>query len=375
MRRLAYIVAGEPSGDKIAASLMRSQNQSYHFHGIGGPLMAAEGLICDHDYTRLQIVGLFDAIRHYRDLKSLLSSLVDEVCQLRPQVIYTIDAKGFSLRFAREVKKRMAKEGWSAKLVHVVAPTIWAYGKKRAQAFEAVFDAMLCLFPMEKDAFKTSDIQINYIGHPAAYEAPIKRRIETQGPLKCLILPGSRKSEITSLLPAFLSAAQKLNHNRPLQVTIVSIAAQKNLIEALVARSDLSVTLVTGQRALKEAFATHDVMLAASGTVTLEAALSAIPGVVAYRLHPLVAVLMKWRFYLSDPVLPNIILQDEVYPFIFQRDVNASFMTHALQTLVSDPKRHDRLARQAAELRAQLTNGAPCFDKAIGQALSEILGH
>lgn len=375
MARLAYILAGEPSGDKIAASLMRSQKASYEFHGIGGPLMAAEGLKTHHDYSQLQIVGLGDAIRHYGALKKLLNHLVDEVSRLRPEVIYTIDAKGFSLRFARAVKQRMTQEGWHAQLVHLVAPTIWAYGKGRAKAFEEAFDAMLCLFPMEKGCFDEKALKTAYIGHPAAYHAQRDRQAPHNTPQKCLILPGSRKSEITALLPIFLGAAKNLQSRLDVHFTIVTIEAQRALISDIIRQSGVSVSLLTGQEALDEGFATHHIMLGASGTVTLEAALAGIAGIVAYRLNPLVALLMKRRFYQSDPVLPNIILQEEVYPFAFQREVNAAHLADLLHEMIRDNDREGRLARQSLELRARLTNGASDFEGAIKAALEEILVH
>ena len=375
MARLAYILAGEPSGDKIAASLMRSQKAAYEFHGIGGPLMAHEGLKSHHDYSQLQIVGLGDAIRHYSALKKLLNHLVDEVSRLRPEVIYTVDAKGFSLRFARAVKKRMRQEGWHAQLIHLVAPTIWAYGKGRAKAFEEAFDAMLCLFPMEKGCFDETALKTAYIGHPAAYHAQKDREVPHGTPQKCLILPGSRKSEITSLLPIFLEAAKDLQSRLDVRFTLVTIEAQRALISDMIRQSGVSVSLLTGQEALDEGFATHHIMLGASGTVTLEAALAGIPGIVAYRLNPLVAFLMKRRFYQSDPVLPNIILQEEVYPFAFQREVNAAHLADLLHEMIRDNDREGRLARQSLELRARLTNGASDFEGAIKAALDEILVH
>ena len=373
MARLAYILAGEPSGDKIAASLMRSQKAAYEFHGIGGPLMANEGLKSHHDYSQLQIVGLGDAIRHYGALKKLLNNLVDDVSRLRPKVIYTIDAKGFSLRFARAVKQRMTQEGWYAQLVHIVAPTIWAYGKGRAKAFEEAFDAMLCLFPMEKGCFDEKALKTAYIGHPAAYHAQTDRQAPQGKPQKCLILPGSRKSEILSLLPIFLEAAKDLQSRLDVHFTLVTIEPQRALISDMISQSGVSVRLLTGQDALDEGFATHNIMLAASGTVTLEAALAGIAGIVAYRLNPLVAFLMKQRFYQSDPVLPNIILQDKVYPFVFQNEVNAAHLAELLHEMIKDNDSEGRLARQSSELRVRLTNGASDFEGAVAAALDEVL--
>lgn len=372
MKAKAYILAGEPSGDRLAASLMRSQKGQYHFQGIGGPLMHEAGLQSNHDYEALQVIGLFEAVRQYRSLKRLLNALVDEVCALRPDVIFTIDAKAFSLRFARALKERMALEGWQAPLIHMVAPTIWAYGAGRKTAFEQAFDGMLCLFPMEIGAFDADKIATKFIGHPAAYQQALPRPKNRSKPLKLLLLPGSRTREIETLLPAFLEAVDMMRQSQEVSLTIATIEAQRPLIRHILG-SDNATPLVSGESALKDSFATHDMMMAASGTVTLEAALAAIPGLVAYQLHPLIAFVMKQRFHHADPVLPNIILGAVAYPFFFQGQARAKPLAAGLQRLSDDKGLDTVMAAQSAQLRACLKADAASFEEAIAEALDEML--
>lgn len=372
MTQLAYILAGEPSGDKIAAALMRACKGTTEFHGIGGPLMKAEGLGGDRDYTALQIMGLAEALHNYRALKQLMQQLVDEACALRPDVIYTIDAKAFSLRFAKALRARMKQEGWQAKLVHVVAPTIWAYGAGRRHAFENSFDALLCLFPMEMGLFDKDKLTTKFIGHPAAYQMAHPDREMPRENKRLLLLPGSRASEITSLLPIFLRTISKIQGDRALCVSLVTIERQRALVEKLVAASGVDIAVITGQDALNQAFQTHDLMLAASGTVTLEAALAGMPGLVAYKLNPLVAGLMRMRFKQKDPVLPNIILQKEIYPFFFQSQVNEQTLSEQIATMLDDGDLLAKMTANARELKECLTNSAPSFEDAIASALNKI---
>ena len=106
----AYILAGEPSGDVLASALMRALATDYQgWHGIGGPLMKDAGLVSKHDFQKLHILGLLEAIRHYASLKKLLHQMIDEVCQLRPDIIFTVDTKAFSLRFAKELQKNLIR--------------------------------------------------------------------------------------------------------------------------------------------------------------------------------------------------------------------------------------------------------------------------
>ena len=372
MAQTAYILAGEPSGDKLAASIMRSQISRYQFHGIGGPEMSALGLVSHHSYDALQIIGLVDALKSYHTLKKLLNQLVDEVCALRPQVIFTVDAKAFSLRFARAVKARMAQEGWQAPFIHMVAPTIWAYGAGRAKAFVEAFDAMLCLFPMESDAFDKSRIKTEFVGHPAAYEPAIERRTDPKTPVKLLLLPGSRRSEVTSLLPDFLTASAYLGTHRDVEITVISIDKMLPVIEMITKNSFVPVTIKTGQKALQDAFASHDMMLAASGTVTLEAALAAMPGLVAYRLNPLVAQIMTWRFLQKDPVLPNIIRGQTVYPFHFQKQSYGLPLGQGLAKLLQDEARDKTAAHHADALFSCLKGRGRTFDEAVSIALEAL---
>ena len=372
MRGAAYILAGEPSGDRLASYLMRSQQKNYQFYGIGGPLMHEAGLQSHRDYEALQVIGLFDALKNYMSLRQLLKALVDEVCALRPDVIFTIDAKAFSLRFARAVKQRMAREGWHAPLIHMVAPTIWAYGAGRKAAFEEAFDGMLCLFPMEVGAFDADKIVTKFIGHPAAYQSAIGRPKKRSKPLKLLLLPGSRTREIETLLPEFLEAVAMMRQNQEILLTIATIDAQTPLITHMLGTEN-SASLVVGDKALKDSFASHDIMMAASGTVTLEAALASIPGIVAYQLNPLIAFVMRRRFQHADPVLPNIILGEIAYPFFFQDQARAKPLALALQRLCDDKGADKTLSAQSTQLRKDLQTGVASFEEAIARALDEML--
>ena len=370
MTKAAYILAGEPSGDQLAACLMRAQKPLIaRWHGIGGPLMIDEGLEASQSYEALQIIGLGAALKSYARLKKLMSQLLDEASTLRPDVIFTIDAKAFSLRFAKALRKRMQDEGWSAPIIQMVAPTIWAYGAGRRHAFEDAFDAMLCLFPMERSLFDEEKLKLGFIGHPAAYEEVRARRQSG----KLLLLPGSRNSEIETLLPVFLDAAKGLLHTHGLSVTIASVPHKVQTVRDITDYKGVKAEIISGTNALKEAMADHDVMIAASGTVTLEAALSALPGIAAYRLNPLLGQFMRARFYHPDPVLPNIILQQTLYPFYFQRDVTAANMQQAVSEILQNYDAATANSLQKSQiLRSQLRTDANSFEAAITQALDDI---
>lgn len=368
----AFIIAGEPSGDKLAAALMKAASPEItHWSGIGGPLMAEQGLPYSDDYELLHIIGLFEALRHYRALKSLLSRLVDEAAALRPEVIFTVDSKAFSLRFAKELKKRMKIEGWHAPIIHMVAPTIWAYGAGRKAAFEECFDGMLCLFPMEPALFDQTALITIFIGHPAAYECQPKKRVYREDEVTHLaLLPGSRRSELSKLLPAFLRAAASLQKYNHLEITIATLPPLKSMAQRYCKRIGVDASIVTGQEALRQTLDKAHLMMASSGTVTLETALSALPGLVGYRLNWMMTKIMKWRFKQPDPILPNIIYGAPIYPFFLNQQLDGIKLTAAATILLTNYEdKQNEHYQQAQALQKMLKTDAPDFETAIHNAL------
>ena len=147
-----FILAGEASGDVLAAQLMQAIEQikvPVEWSGMGGPEMKAAGLFSSEEMSQLSVIGIGEALTALPRLSRLADRLIDRVLEVRPEVVFTVDSKAFSVRFARRLRQRLAGEDWRPKLVHMVAPTIWAWGGWRKTAFETAFDALLCLFPFE----------------------------------------------------------------------------------------------------------------------------------------------------------------------------------------------------------------------------------
>lgn len=368
----AFILAGEVSGDKLAASLMRAQSKTItRWTGMGGPAMAAEGLVSIADYEQLHIIGVWDALLAYQRLKKLLNHLVTTICDTRPDVIYTVDSKGFSLKLAQKLRARMKEQGWSAPIIHMVAPTIWAYGAGRKTAFAEAFDEMLCLFPQEAPLWDDTNLKAHFIGHPAAYHAnrPVRHKDEI---CQLLVLPGSRKGEIDACLPPFLAAVQRLSSQFACEVTIATTNAMAPHLSKMIAKKTIPLSIVTGPDSFQKAVGASHLMMAASGTVTLETALAGLPGVTAYRLNWLTTMIMKQRFKLADPILPNILLDKALYPFFLNQDAKADVIAQQLAGMwEAYPSIHAHHHEEAERLQKMLTGGHASFEDAIAQALSK----
>ena len=377
-----FILAGEPSGDRLAASLMNAVNNAWgaqDWIGVGGPAMQGEGLLTDIDMDALTIFGFGAALAAYPRLSRLADRLVDRVMVARPRAVITVDVKGFSLRFAARLKRRMASAGWSAPIIHCVAPTVWAWGAWRRHRVARSVDGLLCLFPFEPDWFTKLGVKTSFIGHPEAfnpaYDSP--RRPDPDVPKHLVLLPGSRRSEIRHILPPMLAALGGLQDRHPgLTASIPTLPRLAAGIEAACAASPVAgdVSIDSGDGALFSSLARGNAVLAASGTVTLQTALYGVPGVACYVAPPLSAFIGRRLVRMDQVILPNALLERDVYPFLFQKAATPAAMMAALDKVLDDDGARRRSARDAAALRDMLRGGSDRFGDGVVSSLTEWFG-
>ncbi len=374
-----FILAGEPSGDQIAAHLMRAVNVDFDntdWFGVGGPLMRAEGLAPITGMDALTVVGFGNALLAYSRLSKLADQLVDEVIKRRARLVLTVDAKGFSLRFALRLRRRMAEQGWSAPIVHVVAPTVWAWGRWRAKKFAEAMDGLLCLFPFEPDYFKPYGLDAQFIGHPEAFVSTL----ELEGTIKSgrepktvLLLPGSRLSEIELILPDMLDAVRLLQQkDMNLRFILPTVPHLKARIMNLV--GDLEIDVRENKGDLRQIFCAANAMMAASGTITLQTALYGIPGVTCYRTGAISAAIGRLLVNFDNVILPNKLLGQQLYPFLFQGNVRGSALCDAVLEVLNDDKAVKDASSAAIDLRKMLTGKKTKFEDLVSPVLRKWLG-
>ena len=313
-------------------------------------------------------------MRHYRELSVFADELVELIIRQRPKLILTIDAKGFSIRLASRLKHAMKREGWSAPIIHTVAPTVWAWGSWRRYRFAQVFDGLLCLFPFEPDYFIPIGLESHFIGHPAAFDI-VAKQITSDSCVppdvpQIVLLPGSRLSEIDYILPVMVEAVDKLQQDFPKAIfTLLALPSLKDRICTLCAEK--SIKVVDSDLLLSDTLAHCDAIIAASGTVTLEAALHGAPGVSCYRTSLLSATLGRMIVDLQKVILPNAILGLEVYPFLFQENLTASKLAQCVAEILNNPRAKVDAHRRAKMLRAKLAAHSGGFEKAVAKALDK----
>ena len=377
-----FILAGEPSGDRLAASLMKAVNGGWgqqDWIGVGGPAMRAEGLVGTVDMDALTVFGFGAALAAYSRLSRLADRLVDEIVEARPKAVITVDVKGFSLRLAMRLKRRMAQSGWSAPVIHCVAPTVWAWGEWRRHRVARAVDGLLCLFPFEPAYFDGLDVKTHFIGHPEAFNPVYDRqqRFAAAGTPHLTLLPGSRRSEISHILEPMLSAFGILRTAYPgITATIPTLPRLATELAVACARHGVDDVVEVDQAdaALFAALSRSNAVLAASGTVTLQTALYGMPGVACYIAPKLSAAIGRRLVHMDRVILPNALLGREIYPFLFQNAATPNAMAEGVAAVLADAGAGERAAADASLLRDQLRGGASSFEEKVADALAEWLG-
>ena len=318
------MVAGEASGDMLAAMLLQGMVQRWpqlFSEGIGGPNMTAHGFHPLWGYEKLAVRGYVEVLKHYWEIVGIRRQLKVRWTQNPPSAFIGIDAPDFNLDLAKHLKAQ------GVPTIHYVCPSIWAWRPERIETIRQSVDHVLCVFPFETELLERHKIAATYVGHPLAHKIPqvIDRdaaRNALSIPLDATLvalLPGSRKSEIDYLALRFLKAAKLMAARQPgLQFILPTLPAFIPAIQALVQQIGGVPGLQICEGQSHAALAACDVTLIASGTATLEAALFKRPMVIAYNMHALSWQIMRRKKLQPWVGLPNILLQDFAVPELLQ---------------------------------------------------------
>lgn len=369
---LIFIIAGEASGDQLGADLMASLKElkEVRFAGIGGPAMAAQGLTSLFPMEELSLMGIGGILRQLPHLLHRLSSTVEAIQKMKPDLVVTIDAPEFSFR----VMKRLHKLPARPRLIHYVAPTVWAWRPGRARKISTIVDRLLCLYPFEPPYFEKYGLKTIFVGHPVAKEKDSGEVVmKNHNPDLLCLLPGSRRSEIETLLPIFGQTVMLLKQEIPsLKVILPTLPSMKSLVERETQGWPIDVQIVVGDEARKAAFQNAAVALAASGTVALQLAAAGLPFVIAYKVGKInewigkallktpwvcmVNILLAFHTFGPDFVLNRKAkekVKDLWIPEFLQDDCRPENLKTALMRLLQDPEarhRQEQAMKQAVSL-------------------------
>jgi lipid-A-disaccharide synthase len=353
-----WINAGETSGDMHGARLAEAIAQirpDARFTGMAGPAMRRAGVEAVARTEDLSVMGFTEVIARLFTIIGLLKTIKRELARRRPSAVVLIDAPAFNFRVARAAKKL------GLPVFYYISPKLWAWRRKRAYFIRNYVDRMISILPFEREFYESFDVEIDYVGHPLVDELadPGTDAVKPEPGRVCL-MPGSRNSEIESLLPVFADACERIAAQRP--ESRFSLVRAPGIARERIRElwpGDLPLEVADAENRY-EHMAGAEIILAASGTATLECALLKTPTVVAYRLSGLTFALARRFVKVPFVSLPNLILGREVFPELLQdRATGPEVAAKALDWL-EHPEKIENVRARLEPLREMLgPPGAP----------------
>ena len=341
-----FIIAGEASGDQLGGALISSLKKLYpdaELRGVGGPRMLESGLPESlFPMDELSVMGIGEVLPRIPKFVNLIATTVQAIRVFNPDAVITIDSPDFCFR----VQKKLKKSGIRAKLVHYVAPTVWAWRADRARKVAEYLDGMICLFPFEPIYFEREGLKSVFVGHPviqsglltadgnafrSKYDLPQDRTLVG-------LLCGSRRSELEISIPILREVVLRLSVDRPhIGFVIPTLPKWHEKIQD--SFKDLGVPIiVTSDISDKwNAFKSMDAAIAVSGTVVLEIALAGVPHAILYRMNELTWQIVKRMVKTKYAHLGNILLSHQVYPEFVQDNATTDKIYNVLINLLDNP--------------------------------------
>ena len=332
---LYYIIAGEASGDLHGANLMRAIQKKHpqvSFRGLGGPLMKERGLVCHTNFNRLAVMGFAEIIKDLRFFMSLKSAVIQDVLKSLPIKIILIDYPGFNLRIAQKIKSL-----YSAPIIYYISPQLWAWKENRIKIIKQNVDSLIVLFPFEKHWFNKRELNVEYFGHPLI-DIYKKTKLKPENPKNTIgLFPGSRIQEIQRHLPIFINIIKSVLIINPTAQFVVSVS--KHAPSALFGEiSKLSSVLLDNEESFT-VFNKVNVGIVASGTATLECAISKTPFVVIYKTSFLSWLIAKTVLSIPFISIVNILANREVVKEFLQYKINVKTIALHINRLLKNSKK------------------------------------
>jgi lipid-A-disaccharide synthase len=396
------IIAGEPSGDLLAAELVRALRpmlaradassspdlQPLHasleprFFGAGGPLMRETGVELAFDMTAHAVVGLLEVIKNYPKFRRLFHQLLRLAIEREPDAIICVDFSGFNRRFAQAVQQHVrARRGpfnnWRPKLIQYVSPQVWASREGRVRQMARDFDLLLSIFPFEQDwyAKRAPSLKVEYVGHPmldryarSRPPAVLQERDAGNEPPLIVLLPGSRAGELLRHLPILAEAAPMIAASQPVRFKMC-LPSQALADEAGRFAWPENTEIQVG--GLSEALRAATLALASTGTVTMECAWFGVPTVTFYKTSWSTYQIGKRIIQVNFLAMPNLLAGAAIYPELIQHAASAQNIARAAIELLANPAETEAIRARLAKVIQML--GEPGASQRAARAIVRLL--
>lgn len=366
-----FLVAGEVSGDSIASRLMASLKKvspfPVHFAGVGGALMEKEGFRSIFPIEDIAVMGIWELLPHLNKIRIKLKEATEAAILFRPHVVVTVDSKGFSFRFLKQLKGRCMREEDGPVHVHYVAPSFWAWkgGENRLRGLCQFVDHILCILPFEEEICRLNGLAATYTGHPLLEDAlklnwklcslldesklrKLRDAFRSKhglphGGTVITLLPGSRLQEVKRMLPIFSQTIELLKDKFVGLSTVIPVAPNHHVetyIDREIQTWSVSPILVSGASLEQryDAFSASNAALCTSGSAVMELQLAGLPCVVAYRAHLLTEWIIRLRTKLQFISLPNILLDSAEIPEALFQACSSENLAAILSKVILDDK-------------------------------------
>lgn len=337
------LIAGEASGDILGARLMAALRQeaptAIQFTGVGGPLMQAEGLQSLFPMRDLSVMGIAEVLPRLGKIIARIRQTAVFVKKERPDIVITIDSPDFSFRVAKKLRQCM---GQPPRMVHYVAPTVWAWRPERAQKVAQLYDGMMCLYPFEPPYFEQEGLTSAFVGHPvlesgydAGNGAALREKLGIPAEARVLgLLFGSRMGELNRVGPVLHDAAALIAAgDKALHIVSPTFPFLQSQVKNLLQGVGCKTHVVTDQSLKRDCFAAMDMAIATSGTVGLELAMAGVPHIIAYKMNALTARIVLRRVTVKYAHLVNILLDEPAVPEFIQDQCTAQAIAECAGSL------------------------------------------
>ena len=383
------LIAGEASGDLLAAELVKALNQSPEtrvmpfppeFFGAGGPSMAEAGVDLAVNLTQYSVIGLSDSLKKYWQFKRIFDQLFQLALEREPDIIICVDFSGFNRRFARAVRNYIRARqwtffNWNPKIVQYVSPQVWASRPSRAHQLERNVDLLLSIFPFEKEwyARHAPGLRVEFVGHPIVDRYGSRRdelrARRASGTPVLLLLPGSRDSELKRHLPVMLAVAKRIQTRG--SVFLRMVLSTDRLAELAKPKTTSLPRLDVRVGNLAESLAEATVAIASTGTVTVECAYFGVPTVAIYKAAWSDYLIARQIVRVKHLAMPNLLAGEEIFPEFIQHKATPDNIARAALELLNHPERRSAVKTRLAQITKSL--GEPGASQRAARAILQLL--
>tara|TARA_Y100000590_G_scaffold64744_1_gene69799 strand:- start:13381 stop:14511 length:1131 start_codon:yes stop_codon:yes gene_type:complete len=341
MNKKIFVLTGEPSGDKLASKVIaeiKKSSLNIEYLSVGGEYLKALGIKSIYDLKEVTYLGFTRVLLNIFNIKKKINDTVKEIIEFKPNILFSVDSPDFTLRVAKQVKKRNP----NIKIIHFVAPQVWVWREHRVKKLKNFLDHVLLLFPFEKKYFDKENIKSTFIGHPLLIDNK-KNKIDISQIIKdnkkiFSIYPGSRLSEIKILIPILFEFVTKMNEKHKDLFYVFHCTSQHvQLVQNLLIKNGFKNCGAIADEKIKSHVLKSSIFaVAKSGTISLEICNSRIPSIIIYKMNMINFFIVKMLVKVKFANIINIAADEEVIPELLQSKCNPNEIFNIVNNLLND---------------------------------------